>query len=253
MQMLDRLLAPVTVVAPCKVCGESADLYGVADFNKSCEEQNGKYLRLSGVPVYYHRCNACGFIFSNAFDQWTSVDFKQHLYNDDYVLVDPDYISKRPQGNARFIAEFIKNANALKCLDYGGGNGETARLLKGRRFDASSWDPFGGEGDLPLKGSFDFVSAFEVFEHTVDPAHTAAESLGMLNDNGVLVFSTLTTDHIPARSMDHWYIAPRNGHISLYTKRALAHLFAQYGYRVHHFSNGTHMAIRNTPSWLQKK
>lgn len=251
MQTLGEMIGPVTATAPCKVCGDKADLYGVADFNKSCEEQHQKYLQLSGVPVYYHRCNACGFIFTNAFDHWSSADFGMHIYNNDYVLVDPDYVEVRARNNALLVSDFIKNAEGLKCLDYGGGNGGMAALLKSGGIDASSWDPFGSDGALPASKAFDFVSAFEVFEHTVDPVATAKESLGLLTEKGVLFFSTLTMDHVPPRGMDNWYIAPRNGHISLYTNRALEALFGGFGYHVHHFSAGTHMAIDETPEWLK--
>lgn len=251
MNDLAKIIGPVAPMTACKVCGEDADLYGVADFNKSCEELRQKYLRLSGVPVYYHRCSTCGFIFTRAFDHWTSSDFKKHVYNDDYILVDPEYAEVRPVSNAGFIAGLIGNARALKCLDYGGGNGDTARLLRARGIDASSWDPFGTDQPLPAGQAFDLISAFEVFEHTTDPAHTAKESLGLLNQQGVLVFSTVMMDSVPPRGMDHWYIAPRNGHISLYTQRALQTLFAPHGYDVLHFSAGVHIAVRDTPSWLK--
>ena len=134
MNDLAKIIGPVAPTTPCKVCGEDADLYGVADFNKSCEELRQKYLRLSGVPVYYHRCSACGFIFTCAFDHWTSLDFKKHVYNDDYILVDPEYAEIRPGSNAGFVAGLIGNDRALKCLDYGGGNGDTARFAEGARY-----------------------------------------------------------------------------------------------------------------------
>jgi hypothetical protein len=130
----------------CKVCNEPAPLYGVTDFNKSCEERRGRYLPLTGVPVYYNRCDACGLIFTTAFDHWSRADYLQHIYNDDYVLVDPDYIDSRPAGNAAFILDFIKKGHALRCLDYGGGNGRLMSLLREGGVDAHSWDPMDEEG-----------------------------------------------------------------------------------------------------------
>ena len=241
----------VTVrVSMCKVCDSQAPLYGVTDFNKSCEEARGYYLPLAGVPIYYHRCNECGLIFTHAFDQWSKADYVQHIYNDDYVLIDPDYVDTRPAGNATFILDFVKKGRDLKCLDYGGGNGKLAGLLREGGLDAQSWDPMDASGTPPPSGFFDFMSAFEVLEHTPDPAATAREALGMLGPRGVLLFSTLTVDHVPARGMDNWYIAPRNGHITLYTRRALDTLFAQEGYRVHHFNDNLHMALKDDPDWL---
>ena len=32
-------------------------------------------------------------IFTTAFDHWSKADYLQHIYNDDYVLVDPDWLN----------------------------------------------------------------------------------------------------------------------------------------------------------------
>jgi hypothetical protein len=250
MQTLGEMIGAVAHDVECKVCQGRATLYGVTDFNKSCEEHRGKYLSLSGVAIYYHRCDSCGLIFTTAFDRWDKADFLRHIYNDAYELVDPDYVDVRPANNAEFILTFIKKGEALACVDYGGGNGKLAGLLRERGVDARSWDPMGDDGAIPASGAFDFVSAFEVLEHTPSPLQSIEEALGLLGERGVMLFSTLTTDHLPPRAMDNWYIAPRNGHITLYTKRSLKTLFERYGYRLHHFSEGVHMALREAPSWL---
>jgi SAM-dependent methyltransferase len=249
MQTESATVGPVVRILTCKVCNEPALLYGVTDFNKSCEERRGRYLPLTGVPVYYHRCNGCGLIFTSAFDHWSKDDYLRHIYNDDYVLVDPDYIDTRPAGNAVFILDFIKKGHALRCLDYGGGNGKLTSLLREGGVDGHSWDPM-GEGGAPPSGSFDFISAFEVLEHAPEPLATIQQALGLLNGRGVLLFSTLTIDHVSPRGMDNWYIAPRNGHVTLYTRRSLQTMFAGVGYWVHHFNDNLHMALKDDPSWL---
>jgi SAM-dependent methyltransferase len=248
---MDNVTVGATVrVSTCKICNAQATLYGVTDFNKSCEEARGYYLPLAGVPIYYHRCGECGLIFTHAFDQWSKADYVRHIYNDDYVLIDPDYVDSRPTGNAAFILNFVKKGKDLKCLDYGGGNGKLAGLLREGGLDAQSWDPMDAAGTPPPAERFDFMSAFEVLEHTPDPVATVREAVGMLGSRGVLLFSTLTVDHVPARGMDNWYIAPRNGHITLYTRHALDTLFAQEGYRVHHFNDNLHLALNHDPDWL---
>src|SRR5688572_1810116 len=78
--------------AACKCCGSLAPLFGVVDFHKNCEIAHGRnVLSLSGVPVYYHRCRSCGFIFTVAFDHFSPGDFAREIYNDEYRLVDPDF------------------------------------------------------------------------------------------------------------------------------------------------------------------
>src|SRR5471032_796729 len=222
MQLDSGTVGPVVRISMCKVCNEPAPLYGVTDVNKSCEERRGRYLPLTGVPVYYHRCDACGLIFTTAFDHW---------------------------GKAAFILDFIKKGHEFRCLDYGGGNGRLTSLLREGGVDGHSWDPMDEEA-VPPSGSFDFISAFEVLEHTPEPLATVQEALGLLNERGVLLFSTLTIDHVPPRGMDNWYIAPRNGHITLYTRRSLQTMFAGLGYRIHHFNDNLHMALKDVPEWL---
>ncbi|WP_153102091.1 class I SAM-dependent methyltransferase [Paraburkholderia hayleyella] len=247
-------LAVHDAVSTCKVCGNATALYGVADFNKTCAEHWGRYFPLLGVPIYYHQCSHCGLVFTRAFDHWSNDQFREHIYNDDYVLVDPDYVDERPRALAGVMQDFVRQAPPLALLDYGGGNGKMATLLAEQGLNAQSWDPVANEGhDLPPLAAFDLVSAFEVMEHTPDPLKTAGEALGFLRENGALLFSTLTIDHLPPQAIHFWYIAPRNGHISIHTNRSLEIMFGTFGYRVHHFSNLYHLALKQAPDWLMAR
>ncbi len=243
------LLLSVGQTLPCKVCNNPADLYGVVDFSKNCEEQRGLYLPLSGVPVYYHRCKSCGLIFTAVFDHWPMAYFAERIYNDGYAQVDPDYLERRPQANQALVADFVQRGQALQVLDYGGGNGRLAALLRERGITASSWDPMIDPGSPPQAG-FDVVTSFEVFEHTPTPVATCAQALSCLRPSGVLLFTTLTVDKLPPGAAHFWYIAPRNGHITIHTRQSLAALFGRFGYRMHHFTDVLHLAVREVPAWL---
>ncbi len=233
----------------CKICKGPAPLYGVADFNKNCLEREKVFLPLLGEPVYYHQCESCRLIFSTAFDDWSAADFKAHIYNDDYVTVDPEYVEIRPRKLAGMVFNFIKRGTNLKLLDYGGCEGKTAALLREKGIAATSWDPMAAAA-LPRESAFDVVTCFEVFEHTPQPVVTAEDALRFLKPQGVLLFSTLTAEGMPPRHMDFWYIAPRNGHITIYSKAALKVLFESLGCTVHHFNDNVHMAYRQLPAWL---
>jgi hypothetical protein len=65
------------------------------------------------------------------------------------------------------------------------------------------------------------------------------------------LFSTLTIDKLPPRSLEFWYIAPRNGHVTIHTRRSLAALAARFGKRLHHFSDGMHLCLTEPPAWLR--
>src|SRR4051812_7261348 len=95
----------------CKVCGGSAAIYGIADFNKSCTPAD---LPPLGISVHYHQCENCGLIFSNACDAWTTADFQEYIYNDDYIKIDPGSLYERPRQSADVVLDFIKRGTGLR-------------------------------------------------------------------------------------------------------------------------------------------
>jgi SAM-dependent methyltransferase len=234
----------------CKVCDSPCELQGCVDAGRSCEINRGTYLPLSGSPIYYHRCLACGFLFTDAFDSWSFDDFRRNIYNDGYAAADPDYANgSRARANAPGIANFARQLGVRRVLDYGGGDGTLARELRLGGLEAASWDPLVDEpAARPETGSFDLITALEVFEHTPTPVGTAAEALAFLRPGGRLLFSTLLMDGLARQSTDHWYIAPRNGHISLHTSASLRALFGRLGWHVRSFNQNLHIVERTGES-----
>ncbi len=245
-------MEPVRVAAArpidCKVCGGSSPLLGVVDFNKSCAEAKGVKLPVAGCPVYYRRCAACGFCFTTDFDGWDHAAFLRHVYNDDYLQVDPDFVALRPEGNARLIAEAFAGAkNEISLLDYGGGSGLLARRLQESGFIAETYDPFSECNTLP-SGKFDLVTCFEVMEHVPDPRGTVQTMARLMEEGGAVLFSTLVQpSNFEQIGLQWWYAGPRNGHVSLYTKDALRRLFGEFGLKVGSFSDGMHIAYDRVP------
>lgn len=230
----------------CKVCGHPAVFFGAVDFNKNPEGA----LPFAGVSIPYHRCESCGLIFSTAFDTWSNDDFRAHIYNDDYVKVDPEYVSARPLAWADAVAAFaLKHGGNPRILDYGGGSGLMARALREKGLSAVSWDPMKPEVP-PEPHTFDIVTCFEVLEHTPTPKKSAKEILAFLAPAGVVIFSTLVSDSWSPCDVNFWYVAPRNGHITIHTKNSLRTLFGAFGYRVHHMTDDVHMAFQTPPSWM---
>ncbi len=87
-------------------------------------------------------------------------------------------------------------------------------------------------------------------EHTPTPVETFADALSFIRPGGVMLFSTLTIDALPPGSAHHWYISPRNGHLTIHTRRSLALLAARSGRRIHNFSDVFHLCLAETPAWL---
>lgn len=240
---------------PCKICRAPSPLLGVVDFNKNCEIPNGLRLPPAGVPVHYRRCTGCGFMFTDAFDDWSRDDFRAHIYNDDYRTVDPDYVSVRPHGNAAVVQRLAGAHKAgVRLLDYGGGNDILCADLRAAGFPvALTYDPFVADYARRPEGKFNLVTCFETLEHMPDPAGGIADILTSLDEPGLLMFSTLLQPpDIDRLGLGWWYAAPRNGHVSLFSRKALALAFERHGYRVVSLSDNAHFAFRTPPEFARR-
>lgn len=240
------------ITAPCPVCGADAALLDVVDLNKSCEEARGRFLPLSGEPVYYALCDACGFCFAPEIARWPREEFAKRIYNDDYHLVDPDFEVARPKHNARSVQQAVGHAALeLRHLDYGGGNGQLSAELFAAGWDSQSYDPF-VDSALPERAEkYNFITCFEVFEHVPD-VNDLVRTLGsLLADPGVVMFTTLTSDEQIARGkrLTWWYASPRNGHISLFSRRSLALIAEKWGFESKSTTPLVHLFWREFPTW----
>jgi len=218
----------------CKCCGGMAVHFGEVDFHKNCEEHRGIFLPPSGIPVPYFRCWVCGFLFTRFFDHWTSNEFKAHIYNDSYSQVDPDYAAIRPESWGCLIAEHLGEfLPRISALDYGGGTGRLAEVLRERGVKrAETWDPFNRAFLAPPEGNYNLVSCIEVLEHLPDPKAGIKSLVSHLPGEGALLLSTLLQPEDIGKVGVKWsYLAPRNGHISLYTVSSLQHLLRTWGFQ----------------------
>lgn len=249
---LEPVVKPNSV---CKCCQGPAELFGVCDFNKNCEERRGLFLPLSGIPVYYYRCNNCGFIFTDLMDGADEEDFARLIYNKDYINVDPDYVEQRPQFLANIIVNtFNEFKNRISILDYGGGSGRLAQLLYEQGFKSievfDSYTPaFASKPDR----RFNLILCFEVFEHVCDPSWLVADIANFMDEQrGFAVFSTaIQPQEIEKIRTSWWYISPRNGHISIHTAKSLGTIHQQNGLNLASMDTGFHFAYRSIPDFAQ--
>jgi 2-polyprenyl-6-hydroxyphenyl methylase/3-demethylubiquinone-9 3-methyltransferase len=229
---------------PCKICNGAAPFFDVVDFNKVCSDDLYPF-GLSGQPVHYFRCDSCGFLFTRFFDDWTPEQFSRFVYNDDYIKVDGEYADIRPAREAVAMAHRLAAFGHLNMLDYGSGSGRFAEYLCGHGFEkVASYDPF--SSPRRPEGAFDVITCFEVLEHSPAPARTLADIASLLAPGGCVIFSTAVQPaNIHEIRANWWYVAPRNGHASIYTLAALARAGRDEGLVLHAGPGGTAFAAQD--------
>jgi SAM-dependent methyltransferase len=248
-------ISPITMQAPpCPVCGGSSEWLDALDFNKSCEESRGMILPRSGVLVVYALCNGCAFCFAPQIYAWPPETFERWIYNEAYAEVDPDYLGVRPRANADVLSQLFPRPPAARHLDYGGGNGMLSDVLRERGWNSSSYDPFADRGRAQeSRGQFDLITAFEVFEHVPDVNALMRDLGGLLTPTGIVLFSTLMSDGEiqPNKPIKWWYAAPRNGHISLFSRKSLGVMANRMSLKLGSFSSNLHVLFRTVPTWAE--
>jgi glycosyltransferase involved in cell wall biosynthesis len=233
----------------CKICNGEVSLFKTVDFSKSCLT-DGLLSCPIQVLVPYLKCESCGFMFTNFFDQFTELDWSEFVYNDEYFSkIDLDYLINRPKLNALAVDSLLGGkTKPWLGLDYGGGNGRTAEILRGYGYKFDNYDPFGDNlTTLGNEGYYNFCTAFEVFEHITEPHRVMEDISARCDKNKVaILIGTHTNDAYcnGRREFNWWYLSPRNGHVSLYSSTSLKLLASQHGFKCINISEQTHLITK---------
>jgi 2-polyprenyl-6-hydroxyphenyl methylase/3-demethylubiquinone-9 3-methyltransferase len=112
------------------------------------------------------------------------------------------------------------------------------------------YDPFVPQHAKKPEGKFDIITMFEVLEHSPTPKETMADLSSMLADEGVVMMSTmLQPKNMDSIGVNWWYLAPRNGHVSMHSRRSLTRLAAPFGMRSGSVNDGFHILVRGKPAF----
>ncbi len=230
-------LSPFSIHRSCKLCGSHAIPFDQVDFNKFVDDDDYYRFGMSGVDITYLRCLCCDFIFTEDFDDWSADDFRRFIYNTDYILVDSEYASVRPEQMARDFAYRFRGCENARILDYGSGAGVFVDRMREHGFGhIEGYDPFSSPGRP--SGEFDIVTCFEVIEHSTDPVRTLGDMRNLMRSDGCIILSqTLHPTDILSRRGSWSYLAPRNGHVSTYNEEALIRLGRRHGLALHRGNN----------------
>ena len=151
----------------CRLCGAEA-----WDF--------GHLKMLHSVEVSYFRCTRCEYVQTEQ-HHWLEAAYSSALSALDVGAVSRN---KRFEVVTQAIIQAFLNSDG-RYVDYGGGHGLFVRLMRDRGFDFLWSDKYAenlyarGFEHAPSSGPLAGVTAFEVFEHLVDPAGEIAQMLAM--------------------------------------------------------------------------
>jgi len=215
----------------CKICeNESVPLFIRKVLNK--------------YDVKYFHCENCGFIFTED-PYWIEESYSSAINLSDTGIMDRNIHYSRLTS---VLLYFFFDRNA-KFLDYGGGYGIFTRLMRDVGFDFYWEDKF---CENILAKGFEFrhsdqtkvkaVTAFEVFEHLINPVE---EINKMLKLSDTIIFSTDLLPVEKPKPEDWWYYAFDHGqHIAFYSSRTLKLIADKYQLNV--FSFGSfHVLTKN--------
>lgn len=191
---------------------------------KICERVSpawAKTLVLKKYNVQYYQCENCGFIQTEE-PYWLSEAYSDAIARNDIGLVNRNLEMIAPT-RAVLLSFFDCNA---RFIDYGGGYGLFVRLMRDRGLDFDRADKYapnlfaqGFDAEEEGVHQYELLTAFEVFEHLVNPLD---EIRRMLLYSRSILFSTFLLPVPPPDLEQWWYYSLDYGqHVALYTWRSL--------------------------------
>lgn len=212
----------------CPVCGASTRFFAAA-------------LLLERHRISYFRCPECELIRTEQ-PYWLEEAYSVAINRSDVGLVTRNVTLS--QVARLIISTFFDSAGVF--LDYAGGYGMLVRLMRDAGFDFYRSDKYcpnlfadGFDARTPLQAGYQLLTAFEVFEHFVDPVAELELMVGLSRN---ILFSTeLMPGSLPAPAAWGFYGLDHGQHISFYTLKTLQRLADRFGLNL--YSNGSNIHL----------
>jgi len=192
--------------------------------------------------IDFFECNHCAYIQTET-PYWLAEAYEETINRSDTGILERN-LSNR---GLVLAALQLLGARDGKVLDYAGGYGILVRLLRDAGVDAL-WSDTHTE-NLVAKGfefkgdSITLVTAFEAFEHFVDPVKEMGK-LVSLSPN-ILLTTSLAPKPTP-KPQEWWYYGLEHGqHIGFFRVETLQHLANLFDLHLYTDGFGTHFFSRN--------
>ncbi|WP_461096433.1 class I SAM-dependent methyltransferase [Spirosoma luteolum] len=189
---------------------------------------------LSKYSVGYYECPTCRLV------QTETPYWLDEAYQSAFTTTDTGTLSRcQILGRSTIALLFFLFDRRGRFVDYAGGYGLLTRYMRDAGFDFYNTDPYApnllANGFDAPPGRYELATAFECFEHFVNPA----EELQKIMAYSDSIFFTTQPCPTPAPAVtDWWYYAPHHGqHVSLYRPETLAYLGRQQGLHYYNLLN----------------
>ncbi len=209
-----------------------------------CDQKGNEIFKgklLGRFSVQYYQCHNCGLVFTET-PYWLD-----EAYKDSITCIDTGIMSRNIRNVfcTNVLADKVFNKKA-KFLDYGGGYGVFARMMRDIGYDWKWQDKysqnlFARGFEYQNKEKIELVTAFELFEHFVEPRKELDRLFGLSKN---IFFSTLLYDrkmrYKPFSSW--WYYVPETGqHVVFYCEKTCKYIAEQYGVNYYHLCSDLHL------------
>lgn len=218
----------------CKICKSSSELIFT-------EKLLNKY------NVKYFFCNKCNFL------QTEDPYWLEESYSRSINFSDTGYIARNiALSNKVSIILYLIFGGKGRYLDFAGGYGVFVRLMRDIGFDFYWEDKYtrnvfapGFEwNEISLVNA---VTAFEVFEHYVDPM---SEIEKLLKISNTIIFSTELYPSSKPSPKNWWYFGLDHGqHISFYSEKTFEYIAHEVGAYYYSVGNIKVLSKNKIPYW----
>ncbi len=186
--------------------------------------------------ISYFLCEHCGFVQTEE-PYWLQEAYSEAINRSDVGLVSRNIVLAAK--TKALIHAFFDPEK--RFLDYGGGYGLLVRMMRDFGFDFYRYDSHcenifakGFDVDVQNPGQFELLTAFEVFEHLVEPLLDIDR---MLSQSSSILFTTELVPRELPKPGNWWYYALDHGqHVSLYSIGTLSYIAEKY--RLHLYTDG---------------
>jgi hypothetical protein len=221
----------------CRVCGSEASeaIFEAQIFDR---------------PVSYYDCNLCGYVQTQE-PTWLDQAYSSAIGKQDTGIM------LRNQNNVNVVLAtlIVLRARNGIVVDFAGGYGILVRMLRDIGIEALWSDRYGE--NLLAKGfehadeKAQLVTAFEAFEHFVNPVEELEKLVGISRN---ILFSTLLIPNPAPKSSDWWYYSLSGGqHVGFYRERTLVFLADKFHLNLISDGNAYHLFSKEKISkrrWL---